>query len=371
MATPSKRVLRRRAVAPMAFGLSLLLGASLLPQAAWADPAADIATVSARVDSLEHEAEQAAERWNDARLAATTAQRELDKVNALIKQREAAVAAAQKTVGAIAAATYQGGGLDSSLQLLLADHPDRFLNQASSLDAVARGQGEALVKAAAAKQQLANDRIAAEQQKKVLDDAKAAATAEKSAVDGKLAEAERLLSSLKAEQRAALEAQQRRASEAAAAAAAAASERVSRVSRSQRTAAATSDSSSSSSSSSSASVPVSGRASVAVQAALSRVGKSYVYGATGPNSFDCSGLTMWAWAKAGVSLPHSSRAQYSGGRKISKSELRPGDLVFYYSPISHVGMYIGGGKIVHAANPRSGVNIAGLNSMPYTGAVRP
>jgi cell wall-associated NlpC family hydrolase len=355
-------------VAPLAFGLSLLLGASLLPQAAWADPAADIATVSARVDSLEHEAEQAAERWNDARLAATTAQRELDKVNALIKQREAAVAAAQKTVGAIAAATYQGGGLDSSLQLLLADHPDRFLNQASSLDAVARGQGEALIKAAAAKQQLANDRIAAEQQKQALDAAKASAAAEKSAVDSKLAEAERLLSSLKAEQRAALEAQQRRAAAAAAAAAEAATERVTRVSRSERTA---SSKTSSSDSSASASVQVSGRASAAVQAALSRVGKSYVYGATGPNSFDCSGLTMWAWAKAGVSLPHSSRAQYSGGRKISKSELRPGDLVFYYSPISHVGMYIGGGKIVHAANPRSGVNIAGLNSMPYTGAVRP
>ncbi len=109
----------------------------------------------------------------------------------------------------------------------------------------------------------------------------------------------------------------------------------------------------------------------AVQYALSKVGYSYVYGASGPSSFDCSGLTMAAWSAAGVSLPHSSSAQYSSGRHISESELQPGDLVFYYSPISHVGMYIGDGKIVNALNPGAGVVISGLHDMPYSGAVRP
>ena len=80
---------------------------------------------------------------------------------------------------------------------------------------------------------------------------------------------------------------------------------------------------------------------------------------------------MAAWAQAGVSLPHSSSAQYSSGRHISESELQPGDLVFYYSPISHVGMYIGNGQIVNALNPGSGVQISGLHDMPYAGAVRP
>jgi cell wall-associated NlpC family hydrolase len=109
----------------------------------------------------------------------------------------------------------------------------------------------------------------------------------------------------------------------------------------------------------------------AVAYAKSKVGDAYVYGAAGPSAFDCSGLTMAAWSQAGVSLPHSSSAQYSSGRHISESELQPGDLVFYYSPISHVGMYIGHGQIVNALNPGAGVVISGLHDMPYVGAVRP
>jgi cell wall-associated NlpC family hydrolase len=109
----------------------------------------------------------------------------------------------------------------------------------------------------------------------------------------------------------------------------------------------------------------------AVAFAKAQVGKSYVYGAMGPDAFDCSGLTMAAWKTAGVSLPHSSSAQYASGKQISESELQPGDLVFYYSPISHVGMYVGNGQIVNALNPGSGVQISGLHDMPYSGAVRP
>ena len=105
--------------------------------------------------------------------------------------------------------------------------------------------------------------------------------------------------------------------------------------------------------------------------ALAQVGDSYVYGAAGPSAFDCSGLTMMSWAQAGVGLPHSSSAQFGSGPHVSSSALQPGDLVFYYSPISHVGIYIGNGLIVHAANPGTGVRVAGVFSMPYSGAVRP
>jgi cell wall-associated NlpC family hydrolase len=108
-----------------------------------------------------------------------------------------------------------------------------------------------------------------------------------------------------------------------------------------------------------------------VQYALGQVGDSYVYGAAGPDAFDCSGLTMMAWAAAGVSLPHSSGAQMGSGTPVSQSQLAPGDLVFYYSPVSHVGIYIGNGQIVHAANPSTGVQVAPVFSMPYSGAVRP
>jgi cell wall-associated NlpC family hydrolase len=104
---------------------------------------------------------------------------------------------------------------------------------------------------------------------------------------------------------------------------------------------------------------------------MAQVGKAYVYGAAGPNAYDCSGLTMRAWGAAGVGLPHSSGAQQGSGTRVSEGELRPGDLVFYYSPVSHVGMYIGHGLIVNALNPGAGVRVSGLHSMPYSGAVRP
>lgn len=114
-----------------------------------------------------------------------------------------------------------------------------------------------------------------------------------------------------------------------------------------------------------------GVANGAVAYAMAQVGKSYVWGAAGPDAFDCSGLTMAAWATEGVSLPHNSSAQYAAGTPVSESELQPGDLVFYYSPISHVGMYVGNGQVVNALNPGSGVQVSGLHDMPYSGAVRP
>ncbi len=95
-----------------------------------------------------------------------------------------------------------------------------------------------------------------------------------------------------------------------------------------------------------------------------------MYGAAGPDSFDCSGLTMAAWAAAGVSIPHSSSMQTEVGTPVSVSSLMPGDLVFYYSPISHVGIYIGNGQIVHAANPSLPVEVVPLTSMPISMAVR-
>lgn len=107
-----------------------------------------------------------------------------------------------------------------------------------------------------------------------------------------------------------------------------------------------------------------------VEAALSKVGSRYVHAAAGPNSFDCSGLTTYAYKQVGITLPRTSGSQVSAGTRVSTSALQPGDLVFYYSPISHVGIYIGDGKIVDAANPRSGVRVTTLKSMPLTAAVR-
>ena len=114
----------------------------------------------------------------------------------------------------------------------------------------------------------------------------------------------------------------------------------------------------------------SGRAQQAVSYALAQVGKGYVMGTAGPSTFDCSGLMLAAYKQVGISLPRTSQAQISAGTSVSKGDLQPGDLVFYYSGITHVGMYIGNGQIVHAANPRSGVVTASVNSMPFAGARR-
>lgn len=111
-------------------------------------------------------------------------------------------------------------------------------------------------------------------------------------------------------------------------------------------------------------------AQTALNAALSKRGSAYVWGATGPSTFDCSGLMVWAYKQAGLTLPRSSREQSTFGAAVPRDQLQPGDLVFYYSPVSHVGMYVGDGKMVHAPDSGDVVKISPLQSQ-YAGARRP
>jgi cell wall-associated NlpC family hydrolase len=108
----------------------------------------------------------------------------------------------------------------------------------------------------------------------------------------------------------------------------------------------------------------------AMHKALGKIGAKYRYGASGPNAFDCSGLVNWAYRSSGKSLPRTSRALSRIGTPVSKSALQPGDLVFFYGGPSHVGIYIGNGKIVHASNPRHPVKTADLSTMPFHSARR-
>ena len=113
------------------------------------------------------------------------------------------------------------------------------------------------------------------------------------------------------------------------------------------------------------------RAQTAVDAALSQVGKPYQWGAAGPDAYDCSGLTMWAWAQAGVGLPHNSGAQYSATPRVDRSDLAPGDLLFFGSPIHHVAMYIGNGQMVEAPYSGQVVRVVSMSRSDYVGAGRP
>jgi cell wall-associated NlpC family hydrolase len=120
---------------------------------------------------------------------------------------------------------------------------------------------------------------------------------------------------------------------------------------------------------------VAGAAAAATRAAaldhaMSKVGSPYRYGASGPNAFDCSGLVSWAFKKAGKSLPRTSRAQSKVGTPVSRNELQPGDLVFFYKPVSHVGIYIGNNKIVHASTRKSPVKISDISRMKFNSARR-
>ncbi len=315
--------------------LALAATIGLIPTtSAQAEP--NVEDVKSRVDTLFHEAEQASERFNDARIELKQLKKDLRSLQADEKRQDASLSGTRDEVRVALLRQYSGGSFSTFSKVAAAADPSAFLREMSTVSSFQRLQQDMLgdyqtgLKALSIRSQATRARLdqVAATEKKLAD--------EKATIDAKFADAKALLGRLE-------EAERR--------------EELSRSAvRDEPT---------------TTSAPVSGRAGAAVAYAMAQVGKSYVYGAAGPSAFDCSGLTMMAWAQAGVSLPHSSGAQFNSGARVAASDLRPGDLVFYYSPISHVGMYIGNGMIVHAANPRTGVNTAPLYSMPYVGAVRP
>ncbi len=322
-----------------------------------AEPRPTLRQAQTRVAALNHEAEAATERYNEARLQMVEVQRELRQVTKRLNRAKAEVGGMQSAMGQMAAASYKSGGVDMAMQLVFADDPQAFLQQASALDQLSRRQGVTLRRITAARQQLAQDRLAVDQQRDRLAALQSRLEAEKRTIEDRIATAERVVASLRAADRARLAAARR----AAVSDALAARGDAPRASRTGRTGGG----------GGSYTGPASGRAAVAVRTAYAQLGDPYVYGAGGPNAFDCSGLTSYAWRAAGVSLPHSSSAQYGSGPHVSRSNLQPGDLVFFYSPISHVGIYIGGGKMIDAPHPGLTVRITAISQLPYSGAVRP
>lgn len=349
----------------LAMCVALLAGLLAVPAPAVAEPRQSLAKVQARIDALNREAEHAGERYNDATVQLTEVNRRLKKVRARLARQKARVGEMQKAIGQLAAAAYKSGGVDIGLQLLLSDDPQAFLQQASALDQLGRQQRSALREMARVKHELAQSRAVAAQEQSRAKKLKRTLAREKATVETKLAAAKRVFARLKAIDRARLAAQQR----AAAARARAGRGQYIRASRDTRYVG--DDSAPASRAAPSYDGPSSGRVAVALRTAFAQLGDPYRWGGSGPNSFDCSGFTSYAWRSAGVSLPHSSAAQYGAGRKISRSELRPGDLVFYYRPISHVAIYIGGGKVIDAPYPGKSVHITPIDTMPYVGAVRP
>ena len=322
---------RKRLITALS-ALAMAAAVGLVPGSAQAEP--DIDDVQARVDRLYHEAEQASERYNDARLELSELNKDLASIKADERRQDKRLEAVRNQVQDSIVRQYQGENLSAVGQIVVSDDPGAFLGRLSTMSSFNDLQSQMFSDYGRELKALDIRHDATAKRARQVADLKAQLGKEKATIDQKVDEAKSLLDRLKQEQR----------------------ERMMASSRSEVRP---------------PSVPASGRAAAAVNYAMAQVGDAYVYGAAGPDAYDCSGLTMASWAQAGVALPHSSSAQFSSGPQVPASALQPGDLVFYYSPISHVGMYIGNGMIVHAANPSTGVQVAGLYSMPFSGAVRP
>lgn len=338
MRATGPRWLRRAVVTSLSAAL-LVTGGVLAPQASAAPR--DLQQVRDQVRTLQAKAEAATERYNKARNELNDVQTALAGLKKKVRRERAELQVILSSVDDLARSAYTSGGIDTSLQVLLAEDPTEFLAQAAALDQVAKAQASSLRRTQTARLRLAQSEAAVSDKETLAREYRNEMASAKQDADDRLNEAEAVLAGLEAAERrrlAAIAAQERRDSLAAAAAAR--------------------QSLSGSSSAGGGVPPVSGRAAAAVQYALSQVGDRYVAAAAGPDSFDCSGLTMTAWRQAGISLPHYSYSQWNSTRRIPLSEARPGDLVFYFGgSVHHVGMYIGNGKMVHAANPGDGVRI--------------
>ena len=358
-----------RAMAPIAVIAVVLAGVAAGNGAATAAPTQDIKQVEDQILALQQDAADAADLWNEAKANQAAIATKISSLKVRIAAAELAYGKVSGAVDAMARAAYATGGVDPTLQALLADDPQSFLEQTAALDQVTRSQGTSLRRTESARLLLAQLQVQLAQQQSAAAAAAADAAAQKQKIADKLAAAQALLSSLKADERAKLAALAsakkaadiRAAAHAAAAAAAATKAAQTHRSRTGHRGSSSSDNPSPNpggDGNGSGGGSPSSRAQTAVAYALSKVGHRYVAGADGPGSFDCSGLTMAAYRAAGVSLPHFSKAQYAVTRHISRGELRPGDLLFYFGGgAHHVSMYIGGGMMVSASNPGAGVEI--------------
>ncbi|MFY0408856.1 NlpC/P60 family protein [Solicola sp. PLA-1-18] len=339
---PLPKNVASRAIAVVA---CLAAGAAVVatPSTSAADPATTTEQAREQVETAHHKAEQALERY----LAITD---QLDANRTQVKAIQTDVEKQQKSfdvlrgqMGATIANQLTDSPMGPTAQLIASDDPDAFLDGLSALQAYNTNQSDRL---ATFGKQAAQLKVRKAQLKAKTDAIKTAQTKlerEKDTLDRRAKEADAVLASLTAAERAAVDAAENAADD---------------VSDEAPPA------------DGAGSVDASGKAKKAIDFALSQLGDPYRYGGTGPDSWDCSGLTGGAWRAAGVSLPRSSGAQAGAGSPVSRSDMQPGDLVFYYSPVSHVGLYLGGRRLVHAPRTGKNVEIVSVDSMPINSVRR-
>ncbi|MCX5601217.1 NlpC/P60 family protein [Streptomyces phaeochromogenes] len=324
--------------------LGMAAGAvSLLPTQSQAAPNPTVDEVRQQVEDLYEEATTPTEEYNRINAEQKKLQREADGARDRLARKQQEVNELREKIGPLAAAQYRSGGIDPSVQLFLSGDPDDYLEQAEMLNRTSSRQTDALGAMQAKQRELTQERQAAQERLKALEETRTKAAKKKDEVQAKLTKARKLLNSLTAAQRTRMAADQER----------------------DDAAAGVSDSAATYNG------PASGRAKAALDFAYAQLGKPYEWGSTGPNSFDCSGLVGASWRTAGVSLPRTVKEMYDAGRKVAKSDLQPGDVIYWYNDNQHNGMYVGNGKAIHAPRTGKNIEIVPLDSMPFFAASRP
>ena len=327
--------------------LASLLIAVFMAQSIQAQAAPSVASVQREIDRLRTLAAEKYEAANEATLKIKALQKE----TGTLQQREEIIqkelSVVSKVLAKIAISEYQGSGFGKSFELLFSSDPTQYLSDASVLDGVSKGYSKQLREYAATKQRVQATQL-------VLIDRTSLLLAEKKRLNQQVAEAktallkaEKLLKSLaKADRERLLREEAARENKI--------------LSDSKRYAASYKGDNT--------------RGSIALKFALQQIGDIYVWAAAGPTRWDCSGLTLRAFQKAGVSLPHHSGSQFKYGKQVAYSSLKPGDLLFFGKPISHVSIYMGGGKMVQAPRAGKKVEVVNLTKMfgkkPFVGAKR-
>jgi cell wall-associated NlpC family hydrolase len=318
---------------------------ALSAQSASATPQPSIDDVKTQIDGLNSQAAQATQQYDGAQEKAGTLRQQASQLQDEVARTQEQVTQLEQGLASVAGQQYMQDGLDPSVQLMFNSNPAGYLDQATTQQQANISEAEALKALQQAQRTLDQQKQDAATALAQLNATTTTLNDAKAQVQGKLQQAQSLLNSLTASQRAALQAAEDQAD----------GPEVSRSSARADLASAP---------------PASGYAATAVQEALTRLGDEYVWGANGPTTFDCSGLMQWSYAQAGVSLPRTSEEQATVGTEVpSLAQAQPGDLVIYDSDGSvegHVGMYIGNGEVVHAPHRGAVVRIMPANALPIT-----
>lgn len=357
--------------------------------AAPADPKPAVEEVQKKVDALYRQAGAATQEYNRAKAASTSQQTKVDTLLSDVAKRTEKINEARRALGSYAAAQYRNGGIGPAATFFLADNPQGYFDQSRLMDRATERQQRSVTEFRTQQASAAKKRAEAVKSLETLTETQATLASSKKDVQTKLTEARGLLSRLTAEEKARLAELERKkeaeakekAAKLAARQAAEAKERAEAEEKAREEASKESGGGSGTGSgtgtapgSGSGSGTDSGYAAKAEKVlafARAQIGKPYVWGASGPSSYDCSGLTQAAWREAGVTLPRTTWDQVEFGTRVATSDLKPGDLVFFYDDISHVGIYKGDGMMIHAPKPGANVREESIYYMPIYGSVRP